>query len=236
MRYSVLSFDLDGTLVHTAPEITEAINRTLAEVGLAPETEAQVTAWIGGGTRETLLKVLAQRMVADPGLVERLRLDEVLARLERHYDALSGTRARPYPGAAEMLQDLREQGLRLACVTNKEKRFARKVLKGTGLWDVFDLVVGGDSLPQKKPHRSVMEHVLGVLGGEARRAAHVGDSDIDVETARQGGVEAWAVPWGYNGGRPVAEARPQRMFTSLAEIAQHVAAEHRAQGCPASTV
>ena len=227
MRYSVLSFDLDGTLVDTASEIAEAANRTLAEFGVARQPEALVATFIGGGMRETLIKLMAHLMLAEPALADRLRPDEALQRVEVHYNTTAGTTAKPYPGAEQMLDELRASGLRLACLTNKEKRFARRVLKATGLWDRFDLIVGGDSLPQKKPHRSTLEHVLGVLGGEAHRAAHIGDSHIDIQTARNAGVEAWAVPWGYNAGRPIAEENPQRIFDSLGAISAHVLQANR---------
>jgi phosphoglycolate phosphatase len=85
-------------------------------------------------------------------------------------------------------------------------------------------VVGGDSLPHRKPHAQTMHHVLNVLGGHTHRAAHVGDSRTDVETARNAGVSAWAVPWGYNAGEPISATQPDVIFDSLPAIAGHVLA------------
>ena len=228
MRYSLISFDLDGTLVDTASEIAEAANRALAEFGVERQPVDLISGFIGTGTRQMMLRLLAHVLLDKPALADRLPADEVLRRLDFHYGVMAGSTGRPYPGCDAALRRLRDSGVRLACLTNKEKRFAKRVLEATRLRDHFDLVVGGDSLPQRKPHASTMNHVLQVLAGERHRAAHVGDSRIDVETARNAGVAAWAVSWGYNGGEPIGAAGPQRVFDSLAQIADHVIAANAA--------
>ena len=96
------------------------------------------------------------------------------------------------------------------------------MLQATGLAGYFTLLVGGDTLPVKKPDAGVLAHVLREYRVGPHEAAHVGDSSIDVQTARNAGVRAWAVPYGYNGGVPVADARPDRLFDDLAAIADHV--------------
>jgi phosphoglycolate phosphatase len=214
-RVDAVSFDLDGTLVDTAGEIAEAANRTIAEFGLPAQPPAAVTLLIGHGARALLQGLLAgQAAAAD--------LDAALARFEHHYQATTGTRGQPYAGCAAMLQRLRGAGVRLACVTNKESRLARQLLQRHHLAEAFDLLIGGDTLPQKKPDPRVLVHTASALGVEPARMAHVGDSAIDVQAARGAGVAAWAVPWGYNGGRPIEAARPDRVFRSLPAVADHV--------------
>jgi phosphoglycolate phosphatase len=110
----------------------------------------------------------------------------------------------------------------LYVATNKELRHAQRVLAVTGPAEHFNLV-GGDSLPEKKPPPNVLRQVAADLGGPPlRRCAHVGDSRIDVHAARNAGFAAWAVPYGYNGGEPVALAVPDRLFPDLLALSDHV--------------
>jgi phosphoglycolate phosphatase len=213
MALALVSFDLDGTLVDTAGEIAEAANRALQQHGLPRQPEAQLALLIGHGAHALMRKLLARLQA---------RVDEaaVLDSFDRHYADTTGTTGQPYPGAAEALDLLRSRGLRLACVTNKELRHTRRLLQHHRLHDRFDLVIGGDSLPQKKPDAAVLRHVSAALGAPLPAVAHVGDSATDVEAARNAGVRAWAVPYGYNAGRPIAEAGPDMIFPDLLAAAR----------------
>lgn len=224
MRMELITFDLDGTLVDTASEIAEAVNLAFDEHGLARRPVAEITLLIGAGTRELMIRLLARVFIEQPGLSERISVEAMLESLDHHYAATTGTSAVVYEGAHEALQRLRQAGIKLACVTNKELRHAQRVLAVTALAPHFELLIGGDSLAHKKPHPSVLRHVAQALGARLEHCAHVGDSRIDVEAARQAGVSAWAVPFGYNAGEPIADSRPQRIFNRLQDVADHVLA------------
>ena len=224
MSFDAITFDLDGTLVDTAAEIAEAVNRTLVEFGLAPRPLDEITALIGHGLHPLMVRLLQRMQREQPALIGRLRADEVLPALDRHYARVVGTLAQPYPGVPEALDALLAHGVRLGCVTNKEGRHARRVLEVCGLADRLELLIAGDTLPEKKPHASVLQHAAQRLGVTLDRLAHVGDARTDIESACNAGVAAWAVPYGYNGGEPIEAAHPQRIFAGLAEVAAHVIA------------
>ena len=222
LRIDAVTFDLDGTLVDTASEIAEAVNRTLFDFGLAPRPLAEITHLIGHGLHPLMTRLLQRLQAERPALIGRLLSDDVLPVLDRHYAATVGTQAQPYPGVPDALDALLADGVRLGCVTNKEGRHARRVLEACGLAGRLELLIAGDTLPEKKPHASVLQHAAQRLGVAADRLAHVGDSRTDIESACNAGAAAWAVPYGYNGGEPIEAAAPQQIFAGLAEVAAHV--------------
>ncbi len=213
-------FDLDGTLIDTAPEITDAVNALLAEMNAPPADEALVRSWIGHGTRELLLQAVAHaRGIDADALRAHLAIEPLLAALRPHCERHSGTRSRIYPAVEHTLVRLRARAVRLAVVTDQEMAFARVVLDAHQLGGRFDLVIAGDSLPARKPDPLPVQHCLDVFGMAAHRALLVGDSAIDIATARAAGVRIWAVPYGYNGGRPIVEARPDRVIPNVGAVA-----------------
>lgn len=220
MNPALVMFDLDGTLVETAPEIADAVNDTLAEAGWPVVTQGQVEGWIGQGTGELLIAALSQAtgMAAaavrlDPGLAP------LSARFGHHYACRCGTRSRLYPGVNAVLEGLRQRGTRLAVVTNKETRYVQPVLAAHGLHDSFDRVVCGDTLSTKKPDPAGVLSCLVEFGATPQMALLVGDSSIDAATARQAAVAVWLLPHGYNAGQPVADCQPDRVVADFAAVA-----------------
>lgn len=209
-------FDLDGTLVETAPEITDAVNDTLQAHGHAAVDEAQVAAWIGHGTGELLVQALARATGESPAAVRHgQRLVALGTLYDRHYAARCGTRSRLYPGVRETLAALRARGTRLALVTNKERRYTDRVLAAHGLVQAFDHVVCGDTLATRKPDPAGVLACLREFALAPAQALFVGDSAIDAATARHAGVPVWLLRWGYNQGQPVEACRPDRVIENL---------------------
>jgi phosphoglycolate phosphatase len=217
--FDLVMFDLDGTLLDTAGELADAVNDTLAALGQRPVTEAQVRDWIGNGTRELLVCALAD---AGGQPREALRESDALARaaaiFDPHYENRCGTRSQPYAHAAQVLRQLRERGLRLAVVTNKDSRFTRPLLAYHQLAPLFDQVVCGDDVARKKPAPDSILHCLASCQVAPGRALFVGDSAIDVASARNAGVRVWAVPGGYNQGQPIALSQPDRLLRDLGQL------------------
>ncbi|MEY3669501.1 MAG: phosphoglycolate phosphatase [Burkholderiaceae bacterium] len=210
-------FDLDGTLIDTAQEITEAVNRTLAECASGSVPESDVRRWIGHGTGWLMKQAWADQ-VGEP---EDADWSHVMARFVVHYHDTAGTMSRPYPFVRETLAELQRMGIARAILTNKESRFTARVLEAHGLTECFDLVVSGDSLPTKKPDPSGLFHCIDDLGSAVGSCLFVGDSEIDVATAKAAGVVCWAVPYGYNHGRPIALANPDRLVEDIRPVPQY---------------
>lgn len=198
----VILFDLDGTLMDTAPEIADALNDTLARLGHAPADEALVRGWIGDGARALLGKALAH--AGAPAAA----LERAWPGFAQDYARRVGTRSVVHEGVRTMLQRLRQQGLRLVLLTNKEAAFAHRLLALQDLGADFDLIVAGDTLPVKKPHPGVVSHALDALGAAPHEALLVGDSTTDVRTARAAGVAAWLVRHGYPQGELTGDDAP----------------------------
>ena len=212
LAFELVLFDLDGTLVDTAPEICDAVNATLRDHGWPEVALADVQRWIGHGTRELLIQAMAAA-TATPVAVVRAddELHSVAVVFDRHYSSRCGTRSRPYPGARDALVQLRRLGVRLAIVTNKDSRHAQAVLRAHGLASYFDRIVCGDSSPTRKPDPAGVFACLEAFAIAPARALFIGDSSIDADTARNAGVEVWLFRHGYNMGRPVEDARPDRV-------------------------
>ena len=226
--YDAVLFDLDGTLVDTAPDIADAVNMVLDQRSLRRLPEAWVRDRIGHGSRALLAQAHAASVgaasaatgVRRPSVAAKAAptTDELLEDFAHHYAQRCGRRGRLYPDVARVLSSLRSAGAKLALLTNKEQRFARFLLEVHGLDGAFDLEICGDSLPAKKPDPLPVQHCLKVFHVSAPRTLLVGDSAIDVETARHAGVAVWAVSYGYNQGQPIGRTRPDRVIGRLAEV------------------
>ena len=183
-QWRAIFFDLDGTLVETAGEIADAVNDTLAAWHLPAVSQKQVEDWIGHGTKTLLIQALAYvKGVSVEEIKESAFLSDVLPTFDHHYQARCGTRSQLYPHVRETLAHLREAGVKLAVVTNKEGRYTDTVLKAQQLDDAFDAVVSGDTFAVKKPNPHAVSELLTRWHIDSSAALFVGDSSIDAATA-----------------------------------------------------
>lgn len=217
--FDLVMFDLDGTLVETAPEIMDAVNDALQRFSLPEVTQKQVDDWIGHGTLELLVKALAQITGFSPEAVRASALlNQIVPVYNMAYNARCGTRSHLYPQVRETLVALREQGTRLAVVTNKESRYTQVVLDIHQLSSLFDVVISGDTFASKKPNPVGVTSCLERFDVAPERALFVGDSSIDVATARAAGVTVWMLPYGYNMGEPIEASAPDRIIQDCAAL------------------
>ena len=194
-HWDAVILDLDGTLVDTLGDFTEAVARAFADLGLDPVPRARVERAVGKGSEHLLRTLLAERADA--------LYDQAWVRYQHHYDAINGRFAHLYPGVVEGLQDLRSAGLPLVCVTNKPTAFALELLRRKGLSDHFVQVYGGDAFERRKPDPLPLINTCQVLGTTAARTLMVGDSRNDAEAAQAAGCPLVLMRYGYNHGEPV---------------------------------
>jgi phosphoglycolate phosphatase len=189
LRPAALVFDLDGTLIDSRQDITTAINRMRAERGLPPLALEQVVTMVGEGAH-----LLVERALE--GEVTGVALDEALASYLEHYRQVCLDTTHPYPGVESMLETL--AGLYpLALLSNKGEALSRRILEGLGLQGFFREVLGGDSLPSRKPDPAGLLLLADRLGVTPHRLLLVGDTWVDAMTAKNAGSLFALVEWGF---------------------------------------
>lgn len=212
-RFDAWLFDLDGTLVDSAPDLHRALDHALARAGLPPVDEALVRRSVGQGARSLLAAGIAHHRPERPAAAGEL--DALLPVFLAHYEAHIADHSRLYPGVLPCLDALAERGVALACVTNKYAHLADGVLKALGVRDRFGAVIGGDTLPVRKPDPAPLREACRRLGRPETGALMVGDSGTDVRAARAAGVPVVCVTYGYDQGEDVRTLGADLLVDSL---------------------
>ena len=188
--FSIVGFDLDGTLLDTSGDLAAAVNHALASIGRPALDVEAVKPMIGGGARRML-----EHGLAATGGCDAETLDVLHQRLLDHYEAHLADHTCPFPGTLAALDELALRGVRLGVMTNKLERFARAILDGLGLTDRFDAIIGGDTMGVAKPSPVPIQALVARCGGGA--AAFVGDSIFDAQAAKAAGLPVIACSFGF---------------------------------------
>ncbi len=190
---ATLLFDLDGTLADTAPDLHAAMNHVLVGRGYNAVAAHQINRLIGGGAR-----MILQRGLAENGItLDDAALDAATEAMVLRYDRYIDVHTRLYPNVLPVLKNAKAAGIKLAVVTNKRENLSAKLLFRLGLHAFFDTLIGGDTLPQRKPEPHMIDEALRRLGESREHAIMVGDSEADTQAAKAAGVATICVSFGY---------------------------------------
>lgn len=210
-------FDLDGTLVDTAPDLIETLNVVFAREGLPPVDYATARNMIGGGARQMIKEGLKlEGRPLSGGAVDRMFADFIT-----YYAAHIADRSQPFPGLNAALDHLAARGFRLAVCTNKLEGLSRQLLDALGLTGRFAAICGQDTFGIQKPDPEILRRTIRAAGGDAKRAVMVGDSGTDIATARAAGIPVVAVDFGYSE-TPIKELAADRLIGHYDQLATAV--------------
>lgn len=208
-------FDLDGTLVDSAPDLTRAINETLTALELEPYDEEQISLWIGNGVDKLIHRALTNSNDEIANGDDFWRAKNIFY---SYYEKNSGENSSVYKGVTEQLSSLVENNILLACITNKNRCFTLPLLKKLNLEQYFDVVVCGDDLTNKKPHPEPLLVAANKLSVTVDQCIMVGDSKSDVLAANGAAMKVFCVDYGYNQGVDLSSFSISAMLSNIKEL------------------
>ncbi len=220
MGRPIIVFDLDGTLVDTAPDLLESLNHTLDAGGGARTDGAGFRQFVGHGGRVMIERAYqAQRRA-----LATEEHDRLFALFLEHYGANIPGLSKPYPGVVEALDRFRAGDFLLAVCTNKTEEFSKRLLAALGLAGYFAAICGQDTFTMRKPDPRHLTETIKLAGGDASRSVMVGDSRTDIDTAKAAGIPVVAVDFGYTD-RHVREFEPSKIISHFDELTVELADE-----------
>jgi phosphoglycolate phosphatase len=222
MQQPLIVFDLDGTLVDTAPDLIETLNVVFAREGLPPVPYDQARTLIGGGAKV----MIARGLEAEGRKVVPAEQEKLFADFIDYYSAHIADRSQPFPGLEDALDRLAAENFRLAVCTNKLEGLSVKLLDALNLSRRFAAICGQDTFGVQKPDPEMLRRTVAAAGGTIDAAIMVGDSETDIRAAKAAGIPVIAVDFGYTP-RPVAEFRPDRIISHFNHLQDAIAALSR---------
>lgn len=210
MGYKLVIFDLDGTILNTLDDLADSLNYALGKNGMQERTADEVRCFVGNGVQK-----LIERAV--PEDTNEAQKQNVLACFKEHYKLHCADKTRPYDGVKEQILKLRQKGCKTAVVSNKSD-FAVQSLCQDYFPELFDYVVGEREGIRRKPWPDSVFEVLEKLGIEKEEALYVGDSEVDIKTAQNAGIDLAAVSWGFRDKNFLKEQGAEKIITAPEEI------------------
>lgn len=218
MSNPIIVFDLDGTLVDTAPDLIATLNLVLTLENIPSVPFEKARAMIGGGVRP----LIEEALIEQQRHLGEAAVDALFEQYIRHYQVHIADHSRPYPGCEDALEVLDAQGFTLAVCTNKYESLSVRLLNALDMTARFAAICGQDTFPMKKPDPEMLVRTIQQAGGDITRAVMVGDSDTDVRTARAAGIPIIGVDFGYTD-VPMAELSPDRLISHFDQLPALVA-------------
>jgi len=211
--------DLDGTLIDSVPDLAYCVDEMMKQLGLPVRGEEAVRDWVGNGVQRLTERALVNSVdgMPDPDLMDKAY--PIFLQLYKHNNA---QRSSVYEGVLEGLSWMKEQGYRIGCVTNKAEAFTVPLLKSKGLFDLFEVIVSGDTCAEKKPHPMPLLHAAKLMGVEPDNALMLGDSQSDVKAARAAGFHIFCMTYGYNHGEDIRDYNPDAVLDSFMELPNYM--------------
>ena len=210
MKYELAIFDLDGTILDTIADLTTAVNDGLAKEGLPLRPVDDIRRFVGNGIHKTIERAV------QPG-TDAAAIERIYDNFNAYYPEHCADLTRPYPGIRELVERLRAAGVKTAVVSNKVDYGVKKLCD---LWypGLFDMALGErPGIPRKPAPDGVLE-VLSALGVPAERSVYIGDSDVDLQTARNAGMDEILVAWGFRGRKALEDCGGRRIVDTAEEI------------------
>jgi phosphoglycolate phosphatase len=215
LKPEMVLIDLDGTLVDSVPDLAWCVDETMKAMDMPTRGEAKVRNWVGNGVPRLIERALIDQL---DGFPDKALYDKAKPIFMSLYAENSSKRSQLYPDVKKGLQWLKEQGIRLGCVTNKDEQFTLPILKDLGIFDFFEIVICGDTLPLKKPDPAPLLHGASFFGITTDKAMMIGDSISDVKASRAAGFNIVCMSYGYNHGVDIRTADPDAVIDSFAEL------------------
>lgn len=219
IKPSFILIDLDGTLIDSVPDLTYCVDEMMKQIDMPVRGLDAVRQWVGNGVETLTERALVNAIDGKPDTDLMTKAYPIFLELYKHNNS---QRSCVYDGVKEGLQWMKDNGYRVGCVTNKAEAFTIPLLKSKGLFDLFEVVVSGDTCEKKKPDPMPLLHAAKLMGVNPDNALMLGDSRSDVKAARAAGFNIFCMTYGYNHGEDIRDYNPDVVMDSFMELPNYL--------------